>query len=408
MKASTIDHDPHVLYELARAQESAGMTSEARATYLMFEKQANRPEMATDNSKLDLILMYAENPAKAPNALTLAQHEASAREEVWTLDAYAWALYVNGRFREAEETIQKALAVGIQSAQIFDHAGHIAQKVNNSADAAKYFECSARVDPSSEYAADARKSLGFPVAADGSQEKASKIKPAIETASPASDVVASAPSPVREDRHARTEASAEIDKTASFAVFVPVPMDLLTPGQTAANHLIHAAQVTVARAPNEAAGYAVLGAAYFQRARETGDVSDYRLAEESLTKSLDIDSADFSADTALGTMAEICMGEHRFADALGFAQKALSLGTGDLSPFAIVGDAYADMGEYDKARAAYRRLTPRDMTLSPRAAYARDSRLSYLKFVEGDTAGAINLMKTAVTEEVEAQLPSEN
>jgi hypothetical protein len=50
-------------------------------------------------------------------------------------------------------------------------------------------------------------------------------------------------------------------------------------------------------------------------------------------------------------MAEVCMGEHRFADALSYAQKALSLGTGDVSPFAIVGDAYADMGEYDKAAA---------------------------------------------------------
>jgi tetratricopeptide (TPR) repeat protein len=164
----------------------------------------------------------------------------------------------------------------------------------------------------------------------------------------------------------------------------------------------------VARSPADATAYAGLGAAYFQRTREKGDVSDYQLAEQSLTKSLDLVSADFSADAALGTMAEVCMGEHRFADALAYAQKALSLGTGDVSPFAIVGDAYADMGEYNKARSAYDRLTPRDMTLSPRAAYARDSRLSYLAFIAGDSAGAINLMKTAVTEGVEAQLPSEN
>ena len=56
-----------------------------------------------------------------------------------------------------------------------------------------------------------------------------------------------------------------------------------------------------------------------------------------------------------------------------------------MSPFAIMGDAYADMGEYDKAAGAYAKLTPRDMTLSPHAAYARDSRLAYLKFVAGDT-----------------------
>ena len=165
---------------------------------------------------------------------------------------------------------------------------------------------------------------------------------------------------------------------------------------------------SVTRSPADATAYAELGAAYFQRARETGDVSDYQLAEQSLTKSLDLVSVDFSADVALGTMASVCMGEHRFTDALSYAQKALSLGTGDVSSFAIVGDAYADMGEYDKAGVAYGRLTPRDMTLSPRAAYARDSRLSYLKFIAGDTPAAIALMKTAVTEGVEAQLQSEN
>lgn len=102
------------------------------------------------------------------------------------------------------------------------------------------------------------------------------------------------------------------------------------------------------------------------------------------------------------------MGEHRFADALTYSQKALALGSGDVSPFAIVGDAYADMGEYDKAAKAYARLTPRDMTLAPRAAYARDSRLAYLSFISGDTLGAIALMQTAVTEGAAAQLPSEN
>jgi tetratricopeptide (TPR) repeat protein len=196
--------------------------------------------------------------------------------------------------------------------------------------------------------------------------------------------------------------------TSAAYTFAPVPVSLLTPAPTETAHVIHSAQAIITRNPKDAAAYAGLGAAYFQRARETGDVSDYQLAEEALSKSLDLVAADFSADTALGTMAEVCMGEHRFADALNYALKALSLGTGDVSPFAIVGDAYADMGEYDKAAAAYARLTPRDMTLSPRDAYARDSRLSYLKFISGDTAAAIGLMKTAVTEGVEAQLPSEN
>ena len=199
-----------------------------------------------------------------------------------------------------------------------------------------------------------------------------------------------------------------VDLVRTFPAFAPIPQTLLIPRATGTEQAIKSAQSAVMHNMNDARAYTALGAAYFQHARETGDVSDYRLAEESLSKSLDLTSTDFSADDAFRTMAEVCMGEHRFIDAASYAHKALSLGTGDVSPFAIVGDAYADMGEYDRAHEAYGRLTPRDMVLEPRAAYARDSRLSYLKFVEGDTNGAISLMGAAVKEGIEAQLPSEN
>ena len=173
MEAKFIDGDPHVLYELARAQEAAGQPKEARATYAEFEKLASAPERATDQSRLDLILMYAESPASAPNALKLAQQEIAARHDVWTLDAYAWALYANAKFQDADAAVQKAIAVGIQSAQIFDHAGHIAQKLNHTADATKYFMLSIQSNPSSEYASDARKSVGFATVADDREPKAS-------------------------------------------------------------------------------------------------------------------------------------------------------------------------------------------------------------------------------------------
>jgi tetratricopeptide (TPR) repeat protein len=348
--------------------------------------------------------MYAESSATAPKGLALAQQETQARQDVWTLDAYAWALYANAKYQDADAAEQKAIAVGLQSARIFDHAGHIAQKLNHGADAAKYFRLSVQANSSSEYSADARKSGGLDPSADILKQNGSRL----ESAEPVSQPSALPPSPLVTTQPNHVETSVSVEPTRAAPVFAPVPVALLTPQPTGTSHLIRTAQAAVARNPKDAQRYAGLGAAYFQRARETGDVSDYQLAEESLNKSLDLVSADFSADAALATMAEVCMGEHRFVDALGYAQKALALGTGDVSPFAIVGDAYADMGEYDKAAVAYGRLTPRDMTLSPRAAYARDSRLSYLKFVAGDTRAAIDLMKTAVTEGVEAQLPSEN
>ena len=401
-QAASIDHDPHVLYSLARALEAAGEETEARSTYADFKQLASAPGTATDQSRLDLILMDAESLGTAPIALQLAQEQIRARQDVGTLDAYAWALYANAKFQEADSSVQKAIAIGIQSAQIFDHAGHIAQKLNRSADAANYFKLSVKSNPTSEFAADALESLTPEAAAAGREQANGQI-------APAHDLSRSAQPAAFSDVNSPDRNPAPAAATANYSpVFASVSQALLTPEPTGTNRVIHTAQASVALNPKDAAGYAALGAAYFQRARETGDVSDYQLAEESLNKSLDIDSTDFSADAALETMAEVCMGEHRFADALNYAQKALSLGTGDVSPFAIVGDAYADMGEYDKAADAYSRLNTDATTPSPRSAYARDSRLSYLKFVAGDSAAAIALMKKAVTEGVEAQLPSEN
>jgi tetratricopeptide (TPR) repeat protein len=195
----------------------------------------------------------------------------------------------------------------------------------------------------------------------------------------------------------------------SAVVFSPVPAALLIAQPTGTERIIRNMQSRVQSNPRDPAAYSALGAAFFQRARETGDVEDFQLAEQSLSKSLDLVSADFSADAALSTMAEVCMGEHRFTDAITYAQKALSLGSGDLSPFAIVGDANADMGEYERAAVAYSRLDiSGEAAAEPRNVYVRDSRTSYLKFVSGDTPGAIRLMQSAVAAGTEARLPAEN
>ena len=192
-------------------------------------------------------------------------------------------------------------------------------------------------------------------------------------------------------------------------VLTPVPAALLVPHATGTERMIQTMQSRAQRSPKDPAAYSALGAAFFQRARETGDVEDFQLAEQALNKSLDLDNSDFSADAAYATMAEVCMGEHRFSDAVSYAQKALALGSGELSSFAIVGDANADMGEYERAAIAYSRLDVSGESASqPRNVYVRDSRTSYLKFVAGDTAGAIRLMQSAVEAGTEARLPAEN
>ena len=400
-RASQMDHDPHVLYLLSAAQSAAGNHSESQATSAQFERlasqAANGPTSASDDAVRDLILTFATTAdrSRLTQALAIAQHQVSLRHDSWTLDAYAWALYANGRYAEADAAMQQALAVGIQSAQIFDHAGHIAAKLAHASDAARYFDLSLRSNPTSDFASDARQALGL-------------AKDALQPMLQASNASPSQPQAAAPSSTTAAPALTEFVTRNTDPSFAPVVADLLIPHATGTDRRIQSAQALIAKNPVSPSAYTALGSAHFQRARETGDVSDYQLAEESLTKSLSLDATDFSAGDAFGSMAEVCMGEHRFADALTYSHKALALGSGDVSPFAIIGDAYADMGEYDKAAEAYARLTPHDMTLAPRAAYARDSRISYLSFIDGDTEAAIRLMKVAVAEGVEAQLPAEN
>jgi tetratricopeptide (TPR) repeat protein len=243
---------------------------------------------------------------------------------------------------------------------------------------------------------------GYPQTAIN-RARVSTVRPAAEAAvpptPPASSTTQSQP------RFEQTIPAA----TISAVAFSPVPAALLIPRATGTERVIQTMQTRVQRAPKDPAAYSSLGAAFFQRARETGDVEDFQLAEQALNKSLALNNADFSAEPAYSTMAEVCMGEHRFSDAVSYAQKALALGSGDLSSFAIVGDANADMGEYERAAIAYSRLdVSGDPAAQPRSVYVRDSRTSYLKFVSGDTPGAIQLMQSAVAAGTEARLPAEN
>jgi tetratricopeptide (TPR) repeat protein len=180
--------------------------------------------------------------------------------------------------------------------------------------------------------------------------------------------------------------------------------------QNATGDLIKRLQARVKRNPEDHAGYAELGAAFLQKGRETADAADYELSKGALEKSLDLLSNDPAAAFAMTQMAVVCMVEHRFEDAESWAQKALALGSGDPAPWAIAGDALADIGDYKGALEAYSRLKSsygsQDENLAH--SYQRDSRMSFLRFVVGDTQGAIQLMRSALRTAMETHMPGEN
>jgi hypothetical protein len=73
----------------------------------------------------------------------VAKQEYQWRHDVFTLDAYAWALHVNGQDADARMQIETALAVGIRDESLFRHAAEIAANTRDASAAEGCFKLSA-------------------------------------------------------------------------------------------------------------------------------------------------------------------------------------------------------------------------------------------------------------------------
>jgi tetratricopeptide (TPR) repeat protein len=133
---------PHAenLYDLAEALALAGHESDSKAAFAEFETKSLAEANRKDNSSRELVFYYADRAHQPLKALNVAQQEYSWRHDVYTLDAYAWALHVNGQDAEAHKQIEAALAVGIRDSKMLAHAGEIALKVGDRAAGRHYLE----------------------------------------------------------------------------------------------------------------------------------------------------------------------------------------------------------------------------------------------------------------------------
>ena len=119
---------PENLYELAEAQARAGMTAEAAQSYAQFETGARREMSSQDNANRELVSYLVGAGRKPAEGLALAQQEIARRQDVYTREAYAWALFKNGRRAEARKEIAAVLAVGVQHPRVLERAALIQGK----------------------------------------------------------------------------------------------------------------------------------------------------------------------------------------------------------------------------------------------------------------------------------------
>ncbi|HJU56198.1 MAG TPA: tetratricopeptide repeat protein [Pyrinomonadaceae bacterium] len=156
---------------------------------------------------------------------------------------------------------------------------------------------------------------------------------------------------------------------------------------TPADARIKAAQARIEQAPDTAEGYNLLASAYQQKARETGDFGFNAKAEEAISRSLEVEPANYDA---LKLRAKLLLTYHRFGEALDVARRAQAMRPQDHDVYGALTDALVELGDYEEAaRAAQTMVNLRPDT----ASY---SRVSYLRELHGDTEGAIEAMTVAV------------
>ena len=139
--------------------------------------------------------------------------------------------------------------------------------------------------------------------------------------------------------------------------------------------------------PTDVRGLGLLGLAYQQRARETGDPAYYTKSDGVLRRALRYAPNDLVATTGLGALA---LSRHRFHEALVLGRRAVALSSSTARGYGVLGDAMVELGRYEAAFRAFDKMASLKPSLS---SYAR---VSYARELIGDVPGAAQAMRLAI------------
>ncbi|MEP6895386.1 MAG: tetratricopeptide repeat protein [Chloroflexota bacterium] len=133
--------------------------------------------------------------------------------------------------------------------------------------------------------------------------------------------------------------------------------------------------------------YSQLGLAYLQKAREIGDPSYYQKSEEALNKALSFQPNDYATIGAQGALA---LARHQFQSALELGEHARQINPDRAYAYGVIADAHIELGQYSEA------VETLQLMVNLRPDMSSYSRISYIRELNGDSAGALDLMQRAV------------
>ncbi len=141
------------------------------------------------------------------------------------------------------------------------------------------------------------------------------------------------------------------------------------------------------QAPDDAAVRDALAGAFLQKMRETGDGAYLERAAQLVTGILRADPGKYEARRR---ELEIEMHRHHFTKVIALSAELGKEKPEDTVVWGLRGDAYMELGEYDRAADEYQKM------VDLRPSLASYNRVAFYRFVTGDAEGAIHIMRQAI------------
>ncbi|MFG1685446.1 tetratricopeptide repeat protein [Nonomuraea sp. NPDC049269] len=140
---------------------------------------------------------------------------------------------------------------------------------------------------------------------------------------------------------------------------------------------IEAAQTRLRRQPDDAAVWASLGGMYLEQARRTTDTAYYAKAQGAFERSLRLPTGDGQPyiDAVIG-MGALANARHDFAGAVHWAERAREEAPFRWALYGVLTDAHLELGQYEQAETALRRMLDGRPDL---ASFTRAARLEHLR-----------------------------
>jgi tetratricopeptide (TPR) repeat protein len=140
---------PEHVATLGDLYAAAGDGEAAAAQFDLVRAEARLFSANGVNTHLEIALFGADHPGpgSARAALRAARTEWDKRTSVHVADALAWALYANGRYREAAAVSEEAFRLGTRNALFLFHAGMIRLRLGDRGAAERFLREASEVNP---------------------------------------------------------------------------------------------------------------------------------------------------------------------------------------------------------------------------------------------------------------------